>query len=314
MSVPNLTPQGSHRIYGQRRRPRKRSWFRIVTRSFLVLVVLSTLVIGAVRVFGYDDLWRRASGGTPAADTTANLGAGGAVPQPPAPVTTTPPTKDAGPDAVKPPTTGNSVDPVHPVTNPGVADQPANITVDDADILKLVNRTRSLPSNYVPAGLVAVRVRLAAGITADEKLMKPEAAQALESLMQAAEQDKVILYAVSGYRSYATQKWLYEYRVKVEGQALADLYTARPGQSEHQTGLAMDLAGADGQLEESFGQTTEGIWLANNAHRFGFIIRYPQGKETTTGYNYEPWHLRYVGVKAATEIAAQGLVLEEYLK
>ncbi len=99
------------------------------------------------------------------------------------------------------------------------------------------------------------------------------------------------------------------------GKEVANKTVAYPGQSEHQTGLAMDVSShkMGFKLHQSFGETIEGIWLANNAPKFGFIIRYPKGKEHITGYKYEPWHLRYVGVQVAEEIAQKGITLEEYL-
>ena len=113
----------------------------------------------------------------------------------------------------------------------------------------------------------------------------------------------------SGYRSYNTQKAIYENYVKTRGLTYADQRSARAGHSEHQTGLAFDI----GQVSQAFGNTAAGKWLATNCHKYGFIIRYPKGKELITGYSYEPWHVRYVGVNVATEIMEKSLTLEEYL-
>ncbi len=112
----------------------------------------------------------------------------------------------------------------------------------------------------------------------------------------------------SGFRSYATQAQLYQSYVNQEGQAAADRYSARPGYSEHQTGLAFDVIGTDGQLVEDAGAAQ---WLLDYAPDYGFVVRYPCGKESVTGYMHEEWHLRYIG-KEAKEIAASGLTLEEY--
>ena len=114
---------------------------------------------------------------------------------------------------------------------------------------------------------------------------------------------------VSGYRSYYDQKSTYNYWVSVYGQKDADTISARPGHSEHQTGLAFDIT----SLNSSYGETEEGIWLRENCFKYGFIIRYPKGKEHITGYAYEPWHIRYVGVEHATYIMNNNLTLEEYL-
>lgn len=121
--------------------------------------------------------------------------------------------------------------------------------------------------------------------------------------------------AFSGYRSYDQQEKLYNESLELEGEEYTQKYVAKAGHSEHQTGLAYDIGGSDQNhwAKPSFGETEEGIWLANNAHRFGFILRYPKGKEDITGYGYEPWHFRYVGVENATYIYENNLTLEEYL-
>ena len=119
------------------------------------------------------------------------------------------------------------------------------------------------------------------------------------------------LSIVSGYRSYSRQNTLYNNYVARDGKVAADTYSARAGHSEHQTGLAADI----NSLYQSFINTVEGQWLNNNCYKYGFIIRYPQGKESITGYMYEPWHIRYVGVDIATKLYNNGnwLSLEEYL-
>lgn len=139
----------------------------------------------------------------------------------------------------------------------------------------------------------------------------PQAASALRSLIEAMKaQGLDVSEEWSGYRTYNSQKQLYENYVLEHGQQEADRFSARPGYSEHQSGLAFDLRHNDGSLIE---REPEAAWLAANAADYGFIIRYPQGKESVTGYQYEPWHLRYVGVSDARAIQAAGLSLEEYL-
>ena len=113
---------------------------------------------------------------------------------------------------------------------------------------------------------------------------------------------------VSGYRSYETQENLYNKYVKKDGEKKANTYSAKPGESEHQTGLAFDI----GSVDRSFANTIEAKWLAENAYLYGFIIRYPKDKEEITGYNYEPWHLRYVGQELAKYLKKNNLTLEEY--
>lgn len=141
--------------------------------------------------------------------------------------------------------------------------------------------------------------------------MKPH----LESLFGAAKSDGYSLMLSSGYRSYGYQVTVYNRIVGQKGQAAADRESARPGYSEHQTGLAADVAPRSGwcDLSQCFGSTPEGKWLASNAYRYGFVIRYPQGKESVTGYLYEPWHIRFVGTELSQEMHRTGqATLEEF--
>ena len=114
---------------------------------------------------------------------------------------------------------------------------------------------------------------------------------------------------VSGFRSYTKQESTFSYWCSVDGEELASTYSARPGHSEHQTGLAMDIT----SLKQSYGKTEEGKWLAQNCVDYGFIIRYPKGKTDITGYMYEPWHIRYLGKSTAKLVKDSGLTLEEFL-
>ena len=132
--------------------------------------------------------------------------------------------------------------------------------------------------------------------------------QALINLQNAASESGYNIPLLSGFRSYETQQTLYNNYVARDGVALADTYSARPGHSEHQTGLAFDV----GKIDNGYGDTDEGKWLATHAHEYGFIIRYLKGKEDITGYMYEPWHIRYVG-SVATNIYQANITLEEYL-
>ena len=147
-------------------------------------------------------------------------------------------------------------------------------------------------------------------------MLRKDAADALESMFEAAKKEGLELTAVSGYRSYKRQKSLHDTYVRRQGKAEADSVSAIPGTSEHQTGLAMDISSksAKFQLEPIFGETNEGKWVAKHAHEFGFVIRYLEDKTETTEYSYEPWHLRYVGNPYATYIYKHHLTLEEALK
>lgn len=161
----------------------------------------------------------------------------------------------------------------------------------------LANKQHPLPDTYAPGEV-------------------PEARTAFEAMKAEAAKVGINLNAFSTYRNFARQKQLYESYVAKDGQQAADRYSARPGYSEHQTGLSFDI-GESGQEQHwasaSFGDTEGGKWLAVNAHNYGFILRYPEGKEKITGYMYESWHFRYVGKDVATQIYEKGITLEEYL-
>lgn len=177
----------------------------------------------------------------------------------------------------------------------------------------LVNKQRYLPSDYIPKDLVTVDVPTCLDNPEVNQLRKP-AADALKKLFDGAKKDGYTLTARSGYRSYQTQNALHKAVENSHGKEYADKYSAIPGQSEHQTGLAMDITSptVNYQLTGDFGDTPEGKWVKDNAYRYGFVIRYPYGKENIVGYEYEPWHLRYFGIELATEIYQSGLTVEEY--
>jgi len=181
----------------------------------------------------------------------------------------------------------------------------------------LVNRKRNLPDNYVPEDLVTLSEVPTVLSNPEVNQLRSAAYEALKELFNAAREEAGYeLCARSGYRSYNTQASLYTSYVESYGQKAADKYSAKPGQSEHQTGLAIDITceALNYKLDTTFAETEEGKWVSENAHRFGYIIRYPQGKEKITGYAYEPWHIRYLGVELAEEIYESGLTLEEYFQ
>jgi len=158
------------------------------------------------------------------------------------------------------------------------------------DGVLIVNKSYSLPEDYNP-GLDA---------TTEE---------AFNQLSADAAQEGLNLYIGSDFRSYSYQVDVYESYCETYGWQQADTFSARPGYSEHQTGLTIDC----NTIDDAFGQTEEAVWLADHCADYGFIIRFPDGKEDITGYQYEPWHIRYVGVDIAREIMSKGLCLEEYL-
>ncbi|HYF94050.1 MAG TPA: M15 family metallopeptidase [Symbiobacteriaceae bacterium] len=188
------------------------------------------------------------------------------------------------------------------------------VVANPDDVTLIVNKSIKLPDNYRPADLVVPNVAFIFTEPDDKRLMRKEAARALEQMFAAAKQDGIHLAGVSGYRSFATQSALFDYYVRTQGEETARKYSAEPGHSEHQTGLAMDISGSTGKCaaDDCFAGTPEALWLEQHAPEYGFIIRYPKGKESITGYAYEPWHVRYVGVATAKETVARGLTLEEY--
>ncbi|MGD6777636.1 M15 family metallopeptidase [Sutcliffiella horikoshii] len=180
----------------------------------------------------------------------------------------------------------------------------------------MVNKFWSLPEGYRPADLIKPNVPFSFGDeNSDRSKLRAEAAESLEVMFNVAKGEGIELYARSGFRSYETQEAIFKNEVATFGYEQAVLYVALPGTSEHQTGLAMDITAKSVGLElvEAFEGTAEGKWLAENAHHYGFILRYPKGKTNITGYAFEPWHFRYVGVDIAGEIYTKGLTFEEYM-
>ncbi|MFC4394927.1 M15 family metallopeptidase [Arthrobacter sedimenti] len=174
---------------------------------------------------------------------------------------------------------------------------------DPASPWVIVNKHRPLkPADYVPADLVRPAVAISAAGEA-------------EAMCAAAARDGVGIVLASGYRSYSTQVTTYNGYVAARGQADADTASARPGHSEHQTGWAFDIGDGGGacSFEPCFAEQAAAAWAKANGHRFGFVVRYPWMLHPITGYFYEPWHLRYVGVEAATDMLNRGIgTLEEY--
>ena len=181
-------------------------------------------------------------------------------------------------------------------------------------ITALVNRAFLLPSNYIPSNLKQVKITFDTTVISEKNNLRAEAAIQLEKMVKAAKKDKVKLTGVSGYRSYARQKAVFDQSAKDHGKEHADRYCALPGSSEHQTGLAIDVSTPEiaNVLEEKFADTKAGKWVEKNSYKYGFVVRYPKGKQKITGYNYEPWHLRYVGLKTAEYLYNNKLTLEEF--
>jgi len=201
-----------------------------------------------------------------------------------------------------------------PLTEAVFTNSGSEVSGNPYDLLAIVNKENALPEDYVPNDLVVPDVRFPFTEDLPKKQLRAPAADALEQLFAAADETGFPLFAQSGYRSHERQVGLFTAYVSEHGEVEANQFSARPGESEHQTGLSMDISSetVNYQLVTDFGDTPEGKWVKDNAHQFGFIIRYPKGKEEITKYQFEPWHLRYVGEKAAKEIMENNITLEEY--
>lgn len=188
----------------------------------------------------------------------------------------------------------------------------AQYSIDDpASIWVVVNKLRPLqPAGYVPPDLRVARIAATQDLP-----MRDATATAAEAMFADAAAAGLPLRLTSAYRSFESQTRINAQLVQQLGQERADIASARPGHSEHQTGFAIDVGPLSGvcDLQACFGETAEGQWLVANAHRYGFMLRYPDGLTAITGYAYEPWHWRYVGVELATELRATGIAtLEEF--
>lgn len=188
---------------------------------------------------------------------------------------------------------------------------------NEENMLVLANKDFSLQPTYTPPDLVRPNVTYSFGEQQVEKAqLRKDAAKGLEEMFAAANKDGKKLFAVSGYRSYKRQQEVFQAEVNAKGDQKAREAVAYPGTSEHQTGLAMDISSESQsyELTEAFGNTPEGKWLQENAHNYGFILRYMKGREDITKYQYESWHYRYVGKDAATIIYKNNWTLEEFFE
>ncbi|PKM56801.1 MAG: peptidase M15 [Firmicutes bacterium HGW-Firmicutes-3] len=180
-------------------------------------------------------------------------------------------------------------------------------------LFALVNKLNQLPMSYIPVDLREPEIRFTFTGPDEKRNLRDVAASSLEAMFDAADAASVQLFALSGYRSYNRQRDIYNNNVSTRGVEATDKVSARPGHSEHQSGLAMDITSesAGFNLIYAFGETEEGIWVKENAHLYGFIVRYGKDKTPITGYDYEPWHLRYIGLDLASYIYDHQITLEE---
>ncbi|WP_291043603.1 M15 family metallopeptidase [Herbiconiux sp.] len=285
-----------------RRRTNSRNALVAAGATLLVAAVVATGTLLAAGVWGFGAA--PGPGAAPVSNTrpTASSTPSVSVPAIPSPEFTPVPT----PSATEPP----------PAPAPPAFDRAALSIDDPTSPWFVVNKLRPIPdgANYSPPDLVD----LPAGMpNPNGYQMRADATAALDAMFQAGlAETGVQMVAQSGYRDYSVQVRAYDYYVNALGADGADLTSARPGYSEHQTGMAMDIldtvsgCSTDGRC---FADTTAGQWLAGNAYSFGWVLRYPDGKTDVTGYEFEPWHYRWVGVPLATEMHATGIAtLEEF--
>lgn len=173
--------------------------------------------------------------------------------------------------------------------------------------LVLVNKYNYLDQDYIPNNLIKVKNNVSG-----ERFLVEEAVNKFYEMCNAIEKENLQIRIISAYRSYNYQKVLYDTYVSKDGLDKADTYSARPGYSEHQTGLVIDIDNNKTNYE-NFESTEEFIWMKNNSYKYGYILRYPKDKEEITGYTYEAWHYRYVGVEVAKILHESNLTLDEYI-
>jgi zinc D-Ala-D-Ala carboxypeptidase len=183
--------------------------------------------------------------------------------------------------------------------------------IEDGDnLFAPVNKQTTLKPDYEPQDLRSIPEYM----NPDRQMqLREPALRMLVALWHAAQFDGISLKVISAYRSYAYQGDLFQRYADNYGEEEANLFSARPGQSEHQLGTTVDFGGTAADLTAAFADTPQGLWLADHAHLFGFVMSYPEGSTEITGYIFEPWHFRYIGIEAALDLKRSGLTLTEYL-
>lgn len=204
------------------------------------------------------------------------------------------------------------------VNNPPVAtknnekhERALKVVADGNYLLALVTKETSLKNTYTPLDLEPIPAFMQ---PPRELFLRSEPLHHLTEMWHAAAEEGVMLIVVSAYRSFAHQKQIFYNFASIHGEEAANRFSARPGQSEHQLGTTVDFGGTAYDWKAAFAETDQGMWLAENASRFGFVLSYPRDSEHITGYIFEPWHFRYIGIEAVWEWEESGLVLSEFLK
>lgn len=214
------------------------------------------------------------------------------------------PSKSQTPDSKKNPPKDDNSDYGVPIKS--------TLTKDDGNLLVLVNKEYTISRDYYPTDMVDIDGSLS---TNQNLKVKRDAYTAYKNMLADAQKEGLNFCICSAYRSYELQESLYNNSLSQNGKAYTDKMFAYPGRSEHHTGYAIDVTSASMNwgLSQNYADYPDGAWIKKNCAKYGFIIRYPKGKEDITGYMYEPWHIRYVGVDVAEYITEEGITLEEYL-
>jgi D-alanyl-D-alanine carboxypeptidase len=255
-----------------------------------LLLVLVALVVAAGAVGVVREVRSPASPGAPAAQPAA---APASAPASAAPAPSSSAPSAAPSSSAAPAGSSASSSPAEP------AFDRTRLSLDDpASTWVVVNKARPLtPIDYAPTDLVSLGGRYQ---------LRAEAAQAMQDMLAAAASDGLTITVQSAYRSYDYQVGVFSAQVSRFGETQAEIQVARPGYSEHQTGLAADVGGGGCDIDRCFGRNDEGRWVAEHAADFGYVVRYPDGQTDVTGFRFEPWHVRYVGVPLATEVRRTG--------
>jgi len=214
------------------------------------------------------------------------------------------PAQDQLPDPEKNPPQGDGSDYGVPIVS--------TLTEDDGNLLVLVNKEYTISRDYYPVDMVDVDGSLS---TNQNLKVKREAYDAYLAMLADAKAEGLNFCICSAYRGFEVQESLYYNSLAANGKEYTDKMFAYPGRSEHHTGYAIDITSASMNwgLSQNYAEYPDGAWIAEHCSDYGFIIRYPKGKEDITGYMYEPWHIRYVGIDIAKEITEAGITFEEYL-
>ena len=299
-----------------RRRKRRRKFFKSMVRLVLLLVVFLSAAL-AVRSLGRDrdDEYDNPVNGTGYVENTPTFDDDDDYDF----TDLTNPAEEIDEDT-EPIATAPVSDPEQ-VREPVVYCGPANpenaVSINEVQAmsyLALVNNCYRVSRDFIPSDLSPINVE-SMHTHGGVHQLRETAARAAEQLFQAAAEDGMFLIATSGFRSYESQTMFHNNAIRDFGIQEARRRSAPPGHSEHQLGLALDLSTHElgGDLRQIFIETPQGMWVSQNAHRYGFILSYPYGREAETGIMYEPWHIRFVGVEVATEIFNSSLILEEFL-